>query len=67
MSTPGDCTAQATELMQFFSSYLSDAMTEIAGIRNLVYELIEIDLPVAKAQPVVPDILTIMAACKKTY
>lgn len=67
MSGTGVCTAQTTELMQFFSSYLTDAMTQIAGIRNLVYELIEIDLPLAKAQPVASDILTIMAACKKTY
>ena len=53
--------------MQYFSSYLSDTTALISAIKNHVYELIEIDLPMAKGSLVTPDIYDIMAGCKKTY
>jgi hypothetical protein len=67
MSGSGLCNSQAEELLQYFSSYLTDTTAAIADIKNLMYELIDIELPLAKGLTVPSDILSIMGACRRSY
>ena len=58
---------QVTELLHFFSSYLADTMSSICTLKKLVYQLIEVQLPISPPQHVAPDIHQVMATCKKSY
>lgn len=55
------------ELLEFFSSYLTDTCNTIANIKNIVYELIEIEPSQLSKKKVTPDIFDVMAHCKKTF
>ena len=53
--------------MQFFSSFLTDTSHLVTDIKDLVYQLIEIQLPISKGVSITDNIFDVMAGCKKTY
>ena len=46
---------------------MTDTITAVSGVKQLLYELIEINIPSTCYSTVTPNMYSIKAACKKNY